>query len=751
MTKSAKKPPPKPADADDEVAPLVVGLTHLAFALALALMIARAMMSETIRDAFDVVPSSTAAPRGPGPASSLFLDALCCLSALLVLLRRAIDRQYILRLTWSHALFIALAFWATLSVAWATDKFTAIVSAAHVVAAAAMLWAMTQLVRSWLRLRIVAGVCLGLLLVYTAQGLFYKFVDVPENAKFWAENRETILRERGWEPDTFQAKQFEKKFVGGEMIGFNTSPNSFAAVLVMLIVVSAGVAMQRGISGVVIAALMLPALLVLWYTNTRTAAGTLLLSTLALAPLAASRTREFLIANRRTLYVGALATITLVTALIITHGIRHGTLFHDSLNFRWRYWLASASLIKQHPLLGVGWGNFGEHYLAVRLPAAAEEIRDPHNFIVRAFTELGIIGGLIVIAWLARSAWEVTRPVHPQSNTSTSTTTTLLTAIFAIAMGTALSMAISIDWAQNGAYVFLEVFRRIMSMGLLALGLILAVARRGQDQKFDIDNRPAPWLLYAMIVALGAMLVHAMMDFVLAEPGPLILFVTLMGAVLGIRMPSAAGQRRHRNLAIGIFAAAALAWVIAVGALVIPVADAESRAQQADEHVRAGQFKLAAGLFRSAFDTVPTNADYAYRAARAMMMANDPPDQIKATLAFAIDSNPTNVGYYLSRALLELHQPNPDFPAAQRDFESALKLDPQNVAVRLDCADALAKFNKPAEAIAQYQKALATNEKYDVTEPKRLSRQRIAQIEETIRTLVAATPASRSSAPATAR
>ena len=40
-------------------------------------------------------------------------------------------------------------------------------------------------------------------------------------------------------------------------------------------------------------------------------------------------------------------------------------------------------LFARIPILGVGYGNFSYGYLAYRLPAAAEEIRIPHNMLVR--------------------------------------------------------------------------------------------------------------------------------------------------------------------------------------------------------------------------------------------------------------------------------------------------------------------------------------------------------------------------------
>src|SRR5438132_922964 len=83
--------------------------------------------------------------------------------------------------------------------------------------AAALMWAATQLVRSWLRLRIVMGICLGLLLIYAAHGLLHEFADVPDNIKYWQEHRAEELRRRNWPEDSFMARQLEKQLTGGAM------------------------------------------------------------------------------------------------------------------------------------------------------------------------------------------------------------------------------------------------------------------------------------------------------------------------------------------------------------------------------------------------------------------------------------------------------------------------------------------------------------------------------------------------------
>jgi O-antigen ligase len=733
----------KVAGIDDDSPPWATWLTQIAFVLAVGIAIARAMMSETARQAFDAVPGALPAPpRSPGATTSLVLDALCWLPALLVLLRLLIDRQYIVRWTWSQLFFGGLALWAACSVAWASDKFLSLIAASHTIAAAMLIWSVAQLVRSWVRFRIVAGICLGLLLIYSAQGLVFKFIDVPENIKYWNEHKDEELRQRGWEPGSFSARQFERKLTGGEMIGFNTSPNSFAAVLVLLTIVSIGVAIQRSSDDrsamipIVATVLIIlpPAMLVLYFTHARTAAGTIFLSVCALLYLAGERRRAWLSANAKFAYFVIVVIVLLGAAALIGHGVYHGSLPQDSLNFRWRYWSAASRLFARHPLAGVGWGNFGEHYLAVRWPIAAEEIQDPHNFVVRSFAELGLIGGLLCLTWIARAGWELTRPIVPKESTGGTAAGgrgALMLGASAIVLGVVINCAASIDFAQDSSYVFFEVFRRLMALGLLFVALIATTVRSLKDQ--SIDDRPAPWLLAATLIALGAFFVHNLIDFVIAEPGPLILFAVVLGAALGVRTPSAAGSTRRSNAHIGgILGAGVLAWVVAITAIVIPIADAEQRADDADDAIRHGRVDEAAKTLAAAAKEVRCNADYAYRSATAMIQASAPAEQVKAMLEMAIAEDPAGVVYYLTRAGFERRLPQPDPAAIRADYDRALRLDPQNIPARIDYAEALTKLGDPSAAAEQYRLALATNDQYHPDEPKRLDPERVRQIKETI-------------------
>jgi tetratricopeptide (TPR) repeat protein len=724
-------------------------LTQVAFVLALAAVYARGTMLETVRDAFDITFGADAIPRGPGPAASLVLDLICCIPALLVLVRRVVDRSFTLCFTWSHAAFFAVALWATASNLWAADRFTALVTGAHIVAAAALMWAVAQLVRSWLRLRLVAGVCFGLLLACLAHGLIYRYVDLPDMQRSWEKNQEEIRKQRNWEPGSFAEKQFANKILNGEMIGFHVSPNAFAAVIVMLAVVSLGLGVQRIVNRdepvwlVPIAIATLLAIVMIYWTHSKAAMATFGLALLAFATIAVAR--PWLAAHSRKAYWAGLIVCALGIVAVAGHGIYHGGLFpghfSNSLHFRWRYWVAAERMFETQPMLGVGWGNFGNWYTKFRLPEAAEEVRDPHDFLVRAFVELGVIGGALLLLWLARMGWELTRPIVPPAPPDDGprdpeySLSRAITAMGAIAViGLLLNIAASVDFAENWAYAFIEVFKRILYACLLLIGGLVVVIRSSKRQ--ELDGRPAPWVLYGCLIALATLIVQNLVDISLFEAGPMLSFAMLAGAVSGIRTAAAEGERRESKPAVAIasLVGASAAWAAAALFVVIPVIAATNTANAADIDIRWGRMREAAAKFQSAFAQVPTNADFAFRAARALIMANADPAEIRAALDATAQADPTLARAYLFRAEYEKEHGG-DAAAARANYEKAVALNPADLDIRERYANALAGLGMKKEAADELRTLLAFNDKLPPDEPERLPPTKVTEIEKRIEEL----------------
>lgn len=90
---------------------------------------------------------------------------------------------------------------------------------------------------------------------------------------------------------------------------------------------------------------------------------------------------------------------TVGVAVVVAAGISSGALDREvilesprSLQFRLFYWLGSAGVIAEHPVLGAGPGNFRQVYLKHKPDESSEEILDPHNIFFDSWASAGMLG-----------------------------------------------------------------------------------------------------------------------------------------------------------------------------------------------------------------------------------------------------------------------------------------------------------------------------------------------------------------------
>jgi hypothetical protein len=705
-------------------------LNTTALVLALALVTSRCLTGEFLRDPSEVMPGANSAPRGVGAAIGVMLDLACCVPALLVLLNQSLTRTR-RRTGGAATFFLAFAALAAVSFCWASDRYAAAVGASHLLAAGALLWAMSQIVHDWQSASGIAAMCLGLLLCYLAQGIYYETVDLPDLRDRWVNDvggtRTKLLQQHNWAEGSFPAKQFALKILHGDLSTFFNSANTFAAMLALLGVVVTGLFLSRLHEKKSLALLVLPIpfFWLLWLTQCKAAFVTLALAIGIFLIL--HFTSPILSLFRKTIYFLFIAVFLAGIALTVQYGLRHGNLHNDSLNFRWRYWIAASHIFREHPLLGVGWNSFGEHYLAVRLPAAPEEIKDPHNMLVRVLTELGIVGSGLFIAFLATAWWRMTQPTIPAPADRGIITARSLMAAMILAF--LINLYSTIDYSQISAYVFIEVIRRFLYLGLLLIAIIFVLNTRTKQ----LDSSPMKWFPAAIAIGLGLFLIHNLIDFAIFDPspGPLMLFALLTGTLLGLRSDQIAPAKWFWPR-FGISAAIFLA---AAGGFVAPVVLADADVQQADDLFRAGKMDQAIPLYSYAGRLVPYNPQYPLRQAEALIYNNAPRLTIDAAIDAAIASDPRFTEAYLLRARYLQRQPTLDGPAIIDAYQHALALDPNEVTIRLEFADALKNLGNPHDAIEQYQKALWYNDQFPPDEAKRLSSNQLVQINQTIKQL----------------
>jgi len=102
---------------------------------------------------------------------------------------------------------------------------------------------------------------------------------------------------------------------------------------------------------------MIAAAFVLWHTHSRTAAVTPILGVVLILLLA--RMEPWMARRARIVFGAAVILFFLGVAAVVGHGLAHGNLVEKSLTYRWYYWTGAWRMMVKHPILGVGWGNFG--------------------------------------------------------------------------------------------------------------------------------------------------------------------------------------------------------------------------------------------------------------------------------------------------------------------------------------------------------------------------------------------------------
>jgi tetratricopeptide (TPR) repeat protein len=80
-----------------------------------------------------------------------------------------------------------------------------------------------------------------------------------------------------------------------------------------------------------------------------------------------------------------------------------------SFGFRVQYWQSSLQMIADRPLMGCGPGNFQSAYTQYKLPQAAEEVADPHDFLLEIAATAGLPAAVAFLAVLGCFAWATSR------------------------------------------------------------------------------------------------------------------------------------------------------------------------------------------------------------------------------------------------------------------------------------------------------------------------------------------------------
>jgi len=344
-----------------------------------------------------------------------------------------LSRRLAIRRGWLLAMIAAFAAWSLVSALHASDRRSALDCWIEQVAILLAGWTALQCCAERRHFALTVAVLAAVAATLAAKGLWQVLVEVPERVADFEMYRLERLRQFGWAAGSPQAQLIEKRLRDPAPFGFFALANLFAALLLVVAAALAGLAAdklafalcgrrepsaprKRGevhlptLAAGLTVAMALAAVAVLVLTRSR--GGILAAAAAAAGGGAVVWFGRRLARHWRKAVLAAGAALLAGLGGVAAYGLRHDRLPTTTMTFRWFYWTASAEIVAENPLWGVGPGNFHQAYLQHRRPAAEEAVKMPHNFIAHALTQFGVPGGAIYLALVACVLAALARPAN---------------------------------------------------------------------------------------------------------------------------------------------------------------------------------------------------------------------------------------------------------------------------------------------------------------------------------------------------
>ena len=735
-------------------------LETLSFFVLIAVTALRPLVAETYDSSGNPFTSALPDLTDPTPLRTLAFDLAILAAALGWLVARAIGRARPYRrvgLEWGAALVLIAA---VVSCLFAGNQRLAFNATVDWLCYPLLAITLAQLLhrseyRRVLLAAILASACVQAF--YCAEQYWVGFDDTWEH---YQSIREQFWADQGVDLDSGNVESFEQRVLAHEATGTLPHSNVTGSYLVLCGLAALGVAVagwrnirvnrkQRAdlahwvgaIGATIIAAALLGAVLLTKSKGAIASAGVALALWIvlwAIRPWFQRKKIKALTIGWAVLAVGGCA--------VVAHGLWHDSLPGVSLTFRWQYWKASAQMVADHPLTGVGRENFGRHYLAYKAIESPEEVSNPHSFLAQAATDWGVLGllgmGLMVIGVsyaVVRSSTETNPRAGPVAQADSDTPWMLWGFGLVLIVATGQWLLLGIDDA-NLQYYKTVTTALVWSLGFACFAIAL---KRGA---MAIPTNSAS-LHYGAAMGLFAFAVHDTINFALFIPGTATTAFALLALCVADRsgeekwIPTAPAPRRW--IPPTLVATVAL-MVMLLG--VIPVARSGSKTVLGQENarmLRGGPLERQLVAFSEAIYADPLDPTPCMRRAEWLMaVASWQPDRrdealrlAEASLDQAISRDPFHLKLRrmrvdLRRAKAGASARDADHHAAVDAAREALELYPQDPKGLVLLADCLHDAGRSLESGTLLQDAVDTYRQALDLDDQRLPWERLRRFRE---------------------
>jgi O-antigen ligase len=588
--------------------------------LALLVLIIVVALRPLIAESYDSTESSITRALGdfsdPSPLRTLVFDVLILAGGVAWLLGRAIGRPRRYRWTGLEIGTALLLAACVISCAVAGNKRIAINGAIDWACYPILAIVLTQILqRAWQRHLLLVAI-LATACAQAVECLDQYFYGYEQTWQEYSEGKEEFWARQGIPLDSSKVELFERRIKAREAQGFLSHSNITGSYLMLCGFAALGVAFNRWKAcasaakgahgeqfrpppwsgGLLTVCAFLGAALILGATLVTRSLGAVAAGVVGLICWCGFRLfRGWIRAHHRAaLGLGWLAALVIMLCAV-AYGLRTGSLPHASLDFRWKYWQASAALVRDHFWTGVGRENFGRHYTAHKSIESPEEVANPHNLFVQATADWGVLGLAALAAMLVGASMAVTKPSRPldasligRSERSPPKIIWLLG--FFVLLGVILPRIGLLD-TDDADFIY---YSTLVVGFVWALGFAVFAPSMPGEQDADADSSP---LTVGIAVGLLAFLVHDLINFALFVPATATTFFALVGLILAHKSSTTIEKRvtkeTRENGPFATFGARWAGFAVGLAALiavcllfVAPVARARKHVEAASTYAR---------------------------------------------------------------------------------------------------------------------------------------------------------------------
>ena len=428
----------------------------------------------------------------------------------------------------------------------ASNKRAAITNFATLLAPILMAVLLVQLLDSQAKIKLLLAVIAALGVVQAYQCAEQFFVSNQMTIEQYEENREAVLGPLGIKPGTFAQFLFEHRLNTKGVRGFFTTSNSAGSFALLAAFAAIGLFVNKlknrkndasGPLRLVICGIAV-VVVIFGFVITRSK-GAIMASLAATAIfIAYVLFGNWIKKYKKAIFVVCLLFFIIIGCVVVQYVISHGRLpGGNSMLVRWQYWRGAAQMYVDHPVTGVGGGNFGIFYTHYKTASALETVADPHNFVLSILTQYGPIGLIGFLALFSIPLWQVvfSQTVLPSGKTNNRRQVfTKLTIPFLIVISAVLLLIRPVLSPMSTAGSLEEKYAAIILLYVIPVvvfiaGFLLLTTGRVSN-KADYANITAVGLFCACI----GLLIHNLIDFAIFEPGVFTAFCAVIASVIAL-------------------------------------------------------------------------------------------------------------------------------------------------------------------------------------------------------------------------